>query len=1053
VGCSGTGHEAAQTKDRFNELVGKALESTSSAPGHHRQTTEPSPHHKSSEVNDDSTTRSLQKKDEIIVEPTGPKALDSSNIDLRQSSPRRVNNEPTAVLSNTTDTTQSTAVDSTQITKAAVEKVPYRISRFGGQQQPSKEYISDPSAFVTVTTQSTPVTSTGDAKSLTGSSQQPEESELGRQSMWPRTESTKLHSEHFSEGRTDNISRLDILNATNVERSQHLDNSKLKSSPSSSLTPSPNIQPLIHSGEVSGGVESESLQAVQSMDSEAAKNKVPGFPNLSEPPVSILKQDTTVSIRANSYAEKKRPVQPNTADSTTKLAHPTDASGFEHRLETSATTTGTVGQLEKGMLSELATGVKKESLYDARKQKQLPENRTDKTHSTRDRSRQPNVVEETQIVHILTLGGSESKSSCSTLKAAEASAVDVSNKLAPARKADAVIPQPDKDDLQKTVLSNVYTDGNISKVAGEELSKLSSTLTSPSGRDMPVPESYISGTTKQPLTLNDPSTCSEIPHSVSSEPNTLQGDLVSVDSKPSIVALRKIRHAAERNVQPWPEQKVERMRQPELQVAVVQEVEMATEQVLFKDKEIEMERVEPVTVESAVNTTDCRQFLTKTGCYYHSNALTLGTSAGSSDCCEGPNSEKIGYMECLPQLERLKLQNVESTFHVIDVRRLLLKTRCQYRSNAQTLPATETGHVKNIGSMQGGAKFQQIKPQSVQSTFHSADVSPLLRRTGWHYRTNLLSFHPANKDVVVPADRLRKSDVDLPKETIGNIADLKSESVTTSVVKDHIIHGRRGTVKVHPLPKILTLTPQRRQQIKTYDQFSTPSSKQTMEQKLVPSASVGKVCRSDVEPLATLPVAVQPVEVNPSSSQDSGQPRSFDTLSSSSQECVPSAAYEKSCNNMSVGLTDLSSVRDGRVSDCVTDSPASVLEEASPGHGAYTCALLSGRSQSQDNTSVFQPRSSNPHNKQLAKYERSSDCVGSITQATTTTASSEFSAATPDEKTVSLSNNPVVPAAQAATSDQSVVEQHRAQFSPSDTDSGGNPGQIRVPYHNYHIVS
>ena len=1079
-GSSGAVHESAQTKDRFNELVGKALESTSPAGGgnrlqsHHELSTESPLHRKSLEVADQNangnTAGSAQKKEEIEVEHSTPLVLDSSTTEpyLRQSRQPvswRFNKEPTAVSSVTTD-----ALESGQPNKAAVEKVPHRISRItgGGQQQPSKQYISDSSAFVSVSTQNTPVTSSGGMishRSLAGSSQQLEENELGKLSTSPRTEFTMPISQSFPEGRMDHIPRLDARNATYVERSQHLNHSKLNTSASSSYAQSQKVQPLIHGGgESSEAVETrgESLlqehQNILSMDNEANTSKVPDLQHLVAPPVPEFPQNKSLQLDAGT---EKTSLHLNTA----KFTHPTDANGYQHsRLENvgiPSESAGTSGKLEKSISSELATDQKKELSHDAKQRKQFTENRTDKTHSKGKHSRKSNVVEETQIVQILTFGAGESKPSSSASPAVKAPSVEASDKLTVSHESDMASP---KRDPQRNEMSNVYQANEItSKLFVEELSKLDQTSASTSSQEMApnMLEPYKSDTTNQPVKLKD-QLSSEVPYSyIASEPDVLSTDSLSIDFKPLPVVPLQTHQAPLTDVPPWPEQKVERIYKLERQTAVVQEVEIATEQILSGDGQLAIERVKPVNVESTLDTADCQLFLTRTGCHYHDNALTLAASAVPHDHTDA-NSEKIEHMDDFPSSERLKPQNVESAFHSTDARRLLIKAGCQYRANVTSLAASERGDAERIGYMQASAHLQQVrqvKPLNVKSTFQSVDASPHLRKTGCQYRTKLLTLYPTNKDVVVPADRFRKPGVDQSKETIGKIESLKPVSSTSSTVE----HLARERAKVRPAPQILTSSFQRGHQflcrkVKSIGESSAPALEQTAEQKMASSTSGRAECRSDIEPLSAFPAAVQQAEIGRSLNQimhttDSRQPilgsssvTSSDTLSSGFQVRGPPGAFAKASGDMPAQP----SVGSQRVSDSSTESMRgfSELEKTSTRPGG-----VDKRQSSQDKKSavVIPPQNIIADKKQLAKSEISNGHVDfataaslpqpvnsslAVSSACQPSAPTDLSASSQDEKPVSLSNKQVGSMLPAAASDQAIAEQYRSKLPAPNAFSG-----------------
>jgi len=992
-----TGSEAAHTKDWFNELVGKALESTSSAGGHyhhsqHEHSTEPQLHHESSEsvdqfVNETAEQSSL-KKVEIELEPSAPAILESlttAETQSRQFLSRGFNEVQTAVSNITTNTTQSTAHESVQPIKATVDKVPHRTTT-GGHHHPSKkQYISDLSAFVSVTTQSAPVTSTGGIfshRSQTGTSQQ-------------------------------------------QDTPQTLDHSKVKSFPSSSFEPSRKLQP-VRSGDVSGVAETclQERQNALNVESEAVSSKVPeslvsGLENTSQ----SQQLDTTISTEGNADTASSEKT-PSQLYNTTKFTHQTadgnQCKGLEN-VEISSKAAGAHGELEVSMPSELTADVKKEVLHDTKKEQHPTENGLESTRSSDNRSRQPNVVEESQIVRVLTFGGGDPKSS--TLPAAAASLVDASDKTKLVHKTDLVTPQLCQ---LETKSSNVHVSENISKLSSDDRLKLLQTLASASCLDasevriQPASKPCVADVgTKTQTTLNDHLNCSDVPHSVlsscavSQESSRLLGDSLSVDSKPLAAEPCQIRQADLETVPPSMEEKVETIYQAERQTAVLQEIGMTAEQSLFHNREIEIERVIPVSVESTVNTEDSQRLLARTGCQYHATVVALSASETTDQ-----KVEKIGRMEGFPQLERLK-------------------------------------------------------PNNVENTFRSADARPYLRKTSCHYRTNLLTFHPTEKDRIVQADHFQnpypKPNPSLnPNHNLRDIEGFESESSTSSTVEDDAVHGTREKVKIAPVPRVLTTQSEHRKLVprrgKPYDEFSTPALEQKTKQQVPSSASGRDVLRSDVRENATFPVPRQEVEVttNPNQKIETSESAqaitgsqsitSSDSLPSSFQIRRPSSQSGGTAKSdgASIGQPSTSSVQKG--SNTATDSPMQVPEHAETSAGQRVNMWRTSRPQSQDKASTSQPRSISDK-KQPLKPEKSSEHVGfataKILQAINTSSvvtstescsqssvPTDFSATTQEDKTVSLSNNPFRPTAASSTSLHAGTEQPTENFPAHATDGG-----------------
>lgn len=984
----GTGHQAAQMKDRFNELVGKALESTVPAGGHPFQShgehlTEVPHHHKSLEeiVEDRNTARSLQQeKEESEVESTARDVVDRFATERQSGEPalRTFNKKPTSGLSVTTDGTQSIAVSSNQQLKPTVDNKTIQLTSrktAAGKPQPTKQYISDSTAFVAVTTHITPATSPSTVlsqKSITGSSQQSEESEPGRQHL-----THDFTKQCVSEGRTDNISRLDALNAAYLEKSQNASHPKLQSSPSSSFAQSQKTQPRIGKDlEVVETKEESCLQERQNVlqDSEDIAGKISDLQNFYEPSVSSspLKKsprlDTTISIKT-SIKTCEDPSQLNTVDNNTGITHSTNANVFQYsrseNAQVASKSVGISGKLENRIASELAADIKKEST------EQYSESQTDKSHSKGSQSRRPNVVEETQIMHILTVGGGDAKAHCSTSTNVETSAIDASDNLAVSTKTDLFVFKPSELDQQKAESSVFRALENITKIPVDELSKLSQTLSSTSSQDVigqTVSEPHISDIAQQSLATNQQLNCSGTAGSnniISNEPNIELKDIVSVGFKPSTVLRRQIHQAKLVDVQPWLEQDVKKICQLEQQTVVTQEVESSVEQVLFTDEETEIERVKPENVECSVNIADCRRCLTRTGSNCD-NALTAAAIAESGDNGADTISERIGYIEELPEPKRLKLQNVESTFHAIDSRRLLTKAHCQYHANLQTPAAIEIGKIEvKAGYMQNDARFQQVKPQKVESSFRS--VSPLLKRTSWHYNTNLVTFHPTDRDAIVPAGRFRQpAAVDQTKETTGIIDPIKSESRKPTTVQNRA----RETAEVVSLPTILTM-PSHLGQLMTarkvnyQGEITTYALKQMTEQKLLPSV-FGKNVPSNKTPSA-LPVVEQKVEITRSFNQqmsntntrqavfNSSSAGSSDMSSSSVQVRRASDGFAKTSGNMPLLVLDRAqdgqtvSLSSNHVGFVTASEITSVVEQncakfpAVPGSDGASAAAVTGR--------------------------------------------------------------------------------------------------------------
>ena len=914
-----TGDEAVPTKDRFNELVGKALESTSSAGGHHERSTEPPPHHKSSESDgqyvDGNATESPPKKEEIETESS--KSFITAEPDARQSRQTvslRYNREPNAVSNITTDTTQASARESVQSLSSTVNKDSHHTTT-SGQHHPSKQHISESFACVSVTTQNTPVTSTGDI---------------------------------FS------------------QRSQ--------------------------------------------------------------------------------------------------------AGSSQHSAE----------KMEDSTACELPVDVKKEPVHRG-KEKRDSEHRLNKnSRKAGKHSRQSNVVEETQIVQILSFGG-DSKSHCSTSTSTAAAASPATDTLTQSYTADLVKLQPEKLLQQQT--KSPDENENISNVSREVHSKLDQSLASTSCRNtldvraLAVSKASVPDTdTKQQTPMIDQINRSDVQYTVVSS-NTVQQELNiatddsrSVDLKPLTVVQPRISEADLTSVEPPSEQEAESIHRPVQTAAVMQTIDMATGQVLSQKSDTELTRVKPVNVESSVDTADSGRFVANTGCQYHADLLKFPASETGESCEKftDQNAEKSG------QLERLKPQIVESSFDAAEARRFLTKTSCQYHTNVLTLAAGETVD-RSQKHMQLSAQFQQLKPQKVESAFNSVNARPYLRITGCHYHTNLLTFHPTEKDVIVQTNS-RKPAVNQYRETTRNIEGLKSEWCTKSTVQDSCINRKREMVKVLPVPQILTMSPQHRQPVaretKPYDTaVSLPVLEQTTEQKVMPSTSVRAVPKSDVEPLATFPVAPQEVEIAKNASReirtlDFTQPaignpsvRSSDKLPSNFQVSSPSAGSAKSDGkNTSAAVAGELLVRDQRVPVSAADSASrvSVSELAETSIRQKADTRWANQPQNQDKAPSASQPSNMPEQKQLLKSEKSCELVDvacarvsqSARQAVNTSSSvvtsiasrssqstvpTDLSTYTHEGKTVSLSDNHGGP---TAPGDRAVTEQHRANFAlPVSDDS------------------
>ena len=897
------GHDAVLTKDRFNVLLGKAIESTtSSTGGHHHQLHQEAstkPQHKPASAVD----QYIHEKATPLSTPTMDDEKESSISTARPlySSPvepslKRFGKEPTTTCSIKTTAAAVTQNVATDLTNTAVnkDKVPHRSSRVAanGQRQPSKQYISDSSAIVSVATQST---------------------------------------------------------AGNTA-----DNDQCKKS---------------------GNVE----------------------------------------IPSESVVADRKP--------------------------------------ESNVPSRLPANLNKEPRYDTHKHKHS-ENRLDQTHSAGSRSRQPNIMEETQIVQILSFGGNDAVSRSSNMKNAETPLIGEESF---SHKSDTVSPQFYRTENKS---SDIYSDKHISELPSEERSAVSQTQALSSCADNEengdptmslehFPDTNQRSVVATGSQLNSNSVSSAVDFK---EPSQLTDDSLSADIKLSTVASRQVHQADVSCVPPWFEQEVRHVREPERQTAVVQEVGMAAEQELFGEREIGLERVKPRNVDPV---RDVRRYLQTTACQYHANRLTLADSeTGRQKSYFDSNAEKVGRVEDLVHLEQVKPRLVEP--YSTDQRRFLTKTVCRNRADVLTLAASEASgdgcrkcyvdpSAETLGHVDAQAQFERVQPQNFQLTFPFVDAGPHLRKTRCHYRTKLLTFHPADDDVVVQTGLLRKP-LDKAREMIGKIEGLKPESPTSSVVEDVTVRKSGETVKVVPIPQILTMMPQLRQRagsIFKSKEFSPPVFGKKMERKGVPTEDGRKAAppRSDT---GTFPVSQQQLEITQSFYH---RPRTTDSTQSTTTPVTPSDTasprfqVRRSSDGFAKSVALVGQSVDGGQQG-LESVCESLTRETSSGQNADVRWI--NRTQSQDRTSVLQPCISDE--KQLQKpvdfvsatphaVDTSSIVTLKPSGSNRTSVSSDLSVSSRKEKTISLSNDAVgrLTSAAADTRDTAVVEQHRAKFPRTDS--------------------
>ena len=760
--------------------------------------------------------------------------------------------------------------------------------------------------------------------------------------------------------------------------------------------------------------------------------------------------DSTVSIATESTADN------------TEFAYPAvdkeqRTKSDDENVEISSESAGASGKPERNMPSKLPTDLNKELLHDESKRKLHSENRLDKTRRTGSRPRQPNVVEETQIVHVLSFGSSDTKSRSSTLKGAE---VALGGETPFPQKSDTATPQF----CQKETESHL---GELrSKLSGEERSEMSQSFMDTSNNCVPTaPQQYFSDTTEQLLTTDGHLDRSGVPQAVKfKDPSKLSGDSLSLYFKPSTVAPRELHQADTFGVPPWSEQEVERLDEPERQTVVVQEAGMPAEQEMSQDGDTEVERVRPRTIDPVV---DDGRFLQSAVCQYHADPLSLAAGERGEyyeKSSTDPSTEKVEYMEDVVHFEQVKPRIVEP--QSTDQRRSLTKTGCHSRADVLTL-ASETGdgrrkcyidpNAEKIGYIDGFRQFERrVQPGKVESTF--VDASPHLSKTRCQYRTKLLTFHPADKNVVVQAGLYRKLAVDKPKESTGKIDGLKSESSTCSTVEDATVHRWKEMVKVLPAPQILTMMPQRRQPVgnmfKSKDEFSPSKLEQGTERKGVPDVAgrnVGGPPKSDV---GAFPVSQQQAEIAGSLShkirtQDSTQSTTVSTSSDAASSGFPghrsSDEFTKSDGNVSVALVG-QHLDGGQRGLELTHK--SLIRQTS---GQNADVRWNSRAQSQDNTTVLQPfisdemqmQQSNPVTTTPPTINTSSIVTAMASGNNRASVSTEFSTSSRKEETISLSNDVVGSTNPAGRRDNAAVEPYRAKF-PTNPRPDGADANVAV---------
>lgn len=1063
---TGASHDTVQTKDRFNELLGKALESAIPADGHqphqthHELLTEPLPHCDTSEVVDphvrEKSAASLLTINDIDSEPSTTQPMDTVN---GQSLPRISNKETTAMASATTQ--KSVGSDSV---KTAVDKESDLTSRktASGKQQRSKQYVSDSTAIVSVTTQSHADISSGvisSSISQTKSTEQLRETGFRRQATLRGSEVGMVSSQGSGEAQVDNV-----LYITDVGRLQDLGRSDAKAG----VTDSRNIHPL-HSVEVSGAIETRAPSLAQHhnlshMDSEPTLSRAHGSRTLSESLPSLLQRPSplkespslntavTNKLNADTVSSQQTDLRLSVADNT-RFMYPAvdgDQCRRSESVEILYDTAGASEKLGNSVPLMLPSNLGKPHLQ------RHSEKRLNKAHTIGSRAVQPDV-EETHIVHVVNIGSADAKSHSSVLKGGEAALADASDKIASVHKTVSEL------GLQETHLPNVHQIENIAKRSHvETLPSASSMDTS----DIRPRESYVSNAARQELVLNDRLNCSDVYGAMESLDTSLKqpsrhpdNNSLSVDIKPSTVVLpRQLYHADISSDQPCFVEKVDKICRLQRQTAVVQESEVNQEPFQFCD--IQNERVKPINVESVFHTADDRRVLKRSVCHFHVAVQTLVTG-DSDECRQSHTTEQIGPVACLPQSDRVEPRTVG---YSVDDGRLLTKTGCNSHARAMTLAASETvdgrklyinPSEEKIKYMESFPTLHQVKPQNIDSAFHFVDASAHLRKTNCHYRTKLLTALPTYKSVIAQTGRSRKSTVEQPKETIGNLEGIKPESATSTIVEDATVRRWRELVKVHPVPQIRTMASRLvGNKLKSSDNFSPFTLGQKTDQKgaSVSGKDEAQSPRSNAE---TFPLIQRPVETASILNRNIQKTDSTQSSTITIPPVTPSDASLSTFHHARKSF-DVEAKSNGKTPVAITNLPSV------GGQGCLVSAVDSStrvgtfprhndnmqRTSSQDKASVYQ--SSVSDRIQLQKSEMLSKTVNFVTsvpqpQATnissiSSTISSSSGNQTPEltgssvssqeEKTISLSTN-VRSVTSAEASDRAGVEQYQVKF-PDD---------------------
>ena len=785
IQSSAAGCEPPPTKDRFNELLGKALGATSSAGGHHQPQQEAPPdpqRHKSSKIVDQVHKQAPMTKN--VVLSSTPELVDS--LTAEPESPRqlvvsgRLNNEPGPV-----STLPADATDPFQSAQVNLDNYAAR-KPAGSKHQPSKQYISDSSAIFSVkTTQSILSASTDDVSSHRSQKKSLQEAE------------TKCHDmgfgqpafPSFDEDKVGGVQRRDVLNANYVQTSNTPDHSKLESAPFDSVAGSQKIDPR-HGIDVVEAVKTKQELYVlphQRLLGLERENNADKVPRINDSSSSRLPRLHTVSTKINS-----------TVNETARLNTTSPAIETDHRMTSKSTEISSnisIGSAkpEVSILSESPA-----PLNGSKKPEHCSENRLDKTLSTGSRS-----VEETQIVHVLTVGD-DNRSHSSTATAANVSLVHDSSRTVLPQTSELVTPQ------SETPSVNV----GVSRLSGEGLPLSGQTSTAvyfPDDAEMPSP-------TLSELYVPEITNASVVPDAVMSlvpeQSSPLSVDLRLVDSKPSTAEPRQMHEAEFTSVPPCLKEEAGNISQPERQTAVVQET--LENEHAFTDAATEVQRVKPMNVESAFCVSDARRLLAATGSYCRADLTTLAASEAGESCPKtyiDPNSDKVERMEDAALYERINPRIAESLFPSVDARSQLRKTNCLYHTKLLT--------------------FHPTKKDAVVQADH------------------------VGKSAV---NRYLET-------TTGTIKTLSPESCRWRSVEDVMIRNLGESVKVFPVPKIFTMAPERRQVVspKTKQKAMPASGTNLLRADVDPAADFQREeCVKNLNQETLITDYIQPIVVGPS---------------------------------------------------------------------------------------------------------------------------------------------------------------------------------------------